>query len=80
MTPQTKQPYSGKAITILVLGILSLVTQEWIGLILGIAGIVLYVKAKNDISQQEVSGKGMAIAGLILSIVGVLMQFFDVID
>lgn len=73
----TKQqgPASGKAITALVLGILSLLVP-YVGLILGIVGIVFSKKALYEIETQNLSGKGMAVAGLTTSIIGVSLYSF----
>lgn len=60
---------NGKAIASLVLGILSIVVP-WIGLIFGIIGIVLSSKAKKEIANYQQSGHGLAVAGLVTSIVG----------
>ncbi|MBS4175228.1 DUF4190 domain-containing protein [Bacillus sp. FJAT-49736] len=60
---------SGSSITALVLGILSLVIP-YVGLILGIVGIVFSKKAFREIEQYKYNGKGMAVAGLVTSIVG----------
>ncbi|WP_256358578.1 DUF4190 domain-containing protein [Bacillus sp. sid0103] len=61
---------NGKAIASMVLGILSLVLP-YIGLILGIIGIVLAKKSFAEIDVNKQSGRGMAIAGLTTSIIGV---------
>jgi uncharacterized membrane protein len=66
---QQNRPTSGRSITSLVLGILSL-GIPYIGLILGIIGIVFSKKAFREIEQYNYNGKGMAIAGLVTSIVG----------
>lgn len=60
---------SGKAITSLVLGILAFVIWP-----LGIGGIILGVMARNDIRQQPgLGGNGLAIAGIILSVVFIVL-------
>ena len=65
--------YNGQAIAAMVLGICSLVLFG-IGLILGIVGIVL---AANSIKKCQpkgpYKGRGMAIAGLICSIVSIAL-------
>ena len=64
--------YDGIAIASLVLGIVSVVfafVNVWIGLITGIVGIVLSVKGRN--SQEK---KGLATAGLVLSIIGTVLS------
>lgn len=68
-------PASGKAIAALVLGILSLVVP-YVGLILGIVGIVFAKKALYEIATQNLGGKGMAVAGLTTSIIGVSLYSF----
>ena len=58
---------NGYAIAALVLGIVSIVFSfflQWLGLILGIVGIILAVIAKKK------NPTGMATAGLVLSIIG----------
>ncbi len=61
---------NGKSIAGMVLGILSIVSP-YVGLILGIIGIVLSKKALDEIKISNEQGKGMAVAGLVTSIVGV---------
>ena len=66
---------NGFAIAALVLGILSILSSftimwlglGWIGLILGIVGIVMGVMAKKK------NPTGMATAGLVLSIIGTVL-------
>ena len=66
---------NGFAIAALVLGILSILSSftimwvglGWIGLIIGIVGIVLGVMAKKK------NPTGMATAGLVLSIIGTVL-------
>lgn len=60
------------AIAGLVLGIVSVVFSflyVWIGLIAGVVGIILSVKGRKIQAK-----KGMATAGLVLSIVGVCLS------
>lgn len=66
---QPQRPTSGKAIASLVLGILSLIIP-YVGLIVGIIGIVYAKNAFNEIAQFNYNGRGMAVAGLTTSIVG----------
>ena len=62
---------NGFAIASLVLGIVSIVFTfiglSWLGLILGIVGIILAVNAKKK------NPSGMATAGLVLSIIGTVL-------
>ena len=66
---ENKNPGKGKAIASLVLGIVgTIVGFLWIpliGIICGIIGIVLGVSARKTTVEQ----KGMATAGLVLSII-----------
>lgn len=71
-------PTSGKAVTSLILGILSLPMCFCFGLpavLLGISAIVFAIVAKKDVSAGRVGGasSGMAIAGLICGIIGLCM-------
>lgn len=59
---------NGKSIAALVLGILSLLIP-WVGIILGIIGIILARLSLNEIKENNQNGKGMAIAGLTTSII-----------
>lgn len=73
--PQAKT--SGKAITSLILGILSLITLPLggiivlgiIGLFSGIVAIVFSSLSFKEIKRVQVRGRGMAIAGLVCGIV-----------
>lgn len=62
----------------LTFGILSLLIP-FIGLILGIIGIVFSRKADKEIARTSETGKGMALAGLICSIVGLVTQLFIIL-
>ncbi|GGH30211.1 DUF4190 domain-containing protein [Paenibacillus segetis] len=73
--PQAKT--SGKAITSLVLGIISLITLPLGGIIVlgiigffsGIVAIVFSSLSFKEIKRVQVRGRGMAIAGLVCGIV-----------
>jgi len=63
------RPANGMAITGLVLGCLSLVCCQ----LLGIPGIIFSTVALSQLKQDSTrGGRGLAVAGLILSIVGLL--------
>ncbi|MEX1376713.1 MAG: DUF4190 domain-containing protein [Eubacteriales bacterium] len=69
---------NGKAIASLVLGILSCVlllikNGAFVGIVLAIVGIVLAVKAKKEIEMSGAGGKGMATAGMVLSIIALAL-------
>lgn len=80
MASEITKRINGKTVVILVVGILSILIEEGIGFILGIVGVILYVINKKEIAQYPMPGKGIAIAGFICSIVGVVIQFLDIID
>jgi len=71
------RPKAPGAVASLVLGILSYLIPYFIGLVLGIIGIVQAGKALRAIEsegEEKLSGKGMAIAGRILSIIGIIVN------
>jgi DNA-directed RNA polymerase subunit RPC12/RpoP len=70
--PTPVKETSGLAIASLVCGILSLFTVMFGGIILAIVGIILSKCARNNIRRQPErwNGNGLAVAGLITSIVG----------
>lgn len=70
---EQKKESKGMAIASMVLGILSLVIC-WVGWILGIVGLIL---ASVSLGTHK-GGKGMAIAGLVTSILGVLWGMISI--
>lgn len=68
---------SGKAITSLVCGILSIV-MPFIGFILGVLAIVFGILSRNEIKRGEgkIEGGGMATAGLVCGIIGIAVVIF----
>jgi hypothetical protein len=66
---------NGKAIAGLVLGILSIVLSVFLFLdgILVILGLVFSIMALNEAKSRGGNGRGMAIAGLVCTIVGALL-------
>ncbi len=73
-----KAETNSKSIISLTLGILSIVIPL-IGLVLGTIGLVFSRKATKEIVKTIENGKGLATAGLICSIVGIIIQAFGVI-
>ncbi len=74
--PQPSQdPGKGMGIASLVLGIVGLCTGNLYGLgcVLGIVGIVLAVMSGNKSSSAGLQRNGLAIAGLVLSILSVVV-------
>lgn len=75
---QSQEPKRGKAIAALILGIASVVfccCCNYVGVICGIIGIVLACLSKKDNGKFS----GMAMTGLIFSIVGTIGSFIMVI-
>ncbi|TLD71870.1 DUF4190 domain-containing protein [Phragmitibacter flavus] len=71
------KPTSGLAIASLILGITSLPTTFcYLGLFIGIAGIICGHIASGAIKRSNgtIDGKGIALAGLILSYIGTLIS------
>ncbi|MBP1950786.1 DUF4190 domain-containing protein [Virgibacillus litoralis] len=72
-----KATTNGNSITSLTLGILSILIPI-IGLFLGVVGVVVSRKATKQIVKTNEDGRGIAMSGLICSVVGILMQLFMV--
>ncbi|MEA2310428.1 MAG: hypothetical protein QOE28_396 [Solirubrobacteraceae bacterium] len=73
---------SGRAITALVLGIISIlgaVLSPLLGVILGIIAIVLGATARSDIRRTGQRGAGQAKAGWILGSVGIVVAVINFI-
>lgn len=64
---------NSKSIAALTLGILAIVIP-YIGFILGIIGVIFSSKALSEIRTRHENGYGLAIAGRICSIVGIVLQ------
>lgn len=64
-----------KSISALTLGVLSIMIPA-IGFILGVIGIFLARNSMKEIDTTNQKGRGMAISGLICSIIGIIIQFF----
>ena len=64
---------NNKSIASLTLGILSIIIP-YIGLILGIIGIVISSKSIVEIDNSNEKGRGLATSGKVCSIVGVCLQ------
>jgi Domain of unknown function (DUF4190) len=65
---EAPQETNGKAVAALVLGILSLVIP-YIGFIFGIIGLILANISVKEITVSGQSGRGLAIAGRVTSII-----------
>lgn len=66
---------NSKSIATLTLGILSIMVP-YIGLILGIIGIVISYKSLVEIDNLNEKGRGLAISGRVCSIIGICVQVF----
>lgn len=64
---------NNKSIAALTLGVLSIILP-YIGLILGIIGIVISSKSIGELDQSNERGRGLAVSGKVCSIVGVCIQ------
>lgn len=72
-TPASASKTEPLAIAAMVLGIVGVVLcWNWAGIACAIIGLVLGISGKNKIDRSEgtLSGRGMAKAGIILSIIG----------
>ncbi|MFB1081932.1 DUF4190 domain-containing protein [Jeotgalibacillus sp. JSM ZJ347] len=67
-----------QSIVSLTLGVLSLLVP-FLGIFLGIAGIITANISMKQIAISEKGGKGLAISGMICSIVGLIIQLFTVL-
>lgn len=63
-------PVSGQAIASLVLGIISLISCMGIT---AVPGLICWFLARRDLASGERSGQGLAIAGLITNVAGLLL-------
>lgn len=69
------QTNNSKSVISLTLGILSILIP-YIGLILGVIGVVVSRKATKEIVKTDEGGSGLATSGLICSVVGIIIQLF----
>ncbi|MFJ7976806.1 DUF4190 domain-containing protein [Peribacillus sp. JNUCC 23] len=70
-----KTQTNSNSIISLINGILSILIP-FLGLILGIIGILFSRKAVKQIEKTNEGGRGLAISCLICSVVGIIIQFF----
>lgn len=73
------QTNNSKSVISLTLGILSILIP-YIGLILGVIGVVVSRKATKEIVKTGEGGNGLATSGLICSVVGIIIQLFLVVS
>ena len=70
-----KNQTNSKSVVALTLGILSILIP-YIGLVLGIIGVVVSRKATKEIAISNEGGSGLATSGLVCSVVGIIIQLF----
>ncbi|WP_077356841.1 DUF4190 domain-containing protein [Virgibacillus halodenitrificans] len=70
---------NSKAIGSLLLGILSIMIP-FIGLVLGIIGIIFARIAKKQLTKTNENGRGLAISGFICSVIGIIIQLFIILS
>src|SRR4029453_428470 len=66
-------PRNGFGITALVLGIVSILLFPGLGIILGLLGLIFGILGIRLVSKGEATNNGMAIAGVVLSAVGLAL-------
>jgi len=64
---------NSKSIISIIFGVLSTIIP-YIGLIFGIVGIVFCIRSIKEVKDTRERGKGIAVTGGILSIVGLCIQ------
>lgn len=73
-----KTQTNSNSVISLTLGVLSILIP-YIGLILGVVGVVVSRKATKEIAKTNEGGSGLATSGLICSVVGIIIQTFAVV-
>lgn len=80
MMPMAPELPKGLAITGMVLGIVGLCTALfYIGGVVGIVGLIFSIIALRKASRGLGAGKGMAIAGLVTSIVAIIVNAIEIV-
>ncbi|MFZ3579488.1 DUF4190 domain-containing protein [Virgibacillus sp. DJP39] len=73
-----KMETSSNAIVSLTLGVLSILLP-FIGLVIGVIGVVVSRKATKEISNTNKGGREFAVSGLICSLVGITIQTLAIV-
>jgi amino acid transporter len=77
---QPPAPRSGLALTGMILGIVGLCTSIfYIGGVIGIVGLVFSIIGIRAVNRTGQSGKGMAIAGLVTSIIAIIVNAIEIV-
>lgn len=69
---------NNKSVISLTAGVFSLLIP-FIGLVPGVIGIAISRKATKELVKTNEKGHGLAIAGLICSIAGIVLQLFAIL-
>lgn len=67
------KPSNSKAIVSLIMGVLSLLIP-FIGIILGILGLIFAAKSKQEMKLTGETGNGLVTAGKVCSIIGIILN------
>ncbi|MFI8575324.1 DUF4190 domain-containing protein [Rossellomorea aquimaris] len=67
---------NGKAVAAFILGVLSIIIViiPLIGAVLGIVGVILGMIGLKELKRENQEGRNLAIAGVILSMTGILFS------
>lgn len=80
MMPMPHELPKGMAITGMVLGIVGLATSIfYVGGVIGVIGLVFSIIAVRAAGRREAGGRGMAIAGLVTSIIAIIVNAIEII-
>lgn len=74
-----KPEVNSHSIISLTLGILSIIIPL-LGFILGVMGVIFSRKATKEMVKTNGIGRGLAVSGMICSIVGIVIQAFVVLS
>jgi hypothetical protein len=64
---------NGKAISSLILGVLSIILFFCVGIILGVIGLILGIIALKEINRVKQEGRKLAITGIVCSVIGIII-------
>lgn len=71
---------NGMAITGMVLGIVGAVTALfYVGIVIGIVGLIFSIIALRAVGRREAGGRGMAVTGLVTSIVAIIIGAAEIV-
>jgi hypothetical protein len=77
----TRRAHSGRATASMVLGIISIPAAllPILGLIVAVVGLVLGITAKKDIDRRGLTNRSHAVAGIVLSSIGLVLTVANAI-